>query len=440
MPDVDFAAVPTWGATAEDLAAMRERSNVTLLPPVDNIDDLLRITKVMLVPSVWAEARSRIVVEAMSRGVPVIASNAGGIPEAKMGVPYLLPVNVISHYRAAVDTNMVPVAEVPPQDADPWECALRRIISDRAHWTEIAQQSRDAALNYARNLNVLPFERYLDELVQRPKKQPPQQAGLSDEKRKLLALRVKQKAGVGKPAEKVWFAGLEQARPGQPLLFCFPYAGAGTMAYSLWRDRLQADVAVVPVRLPGRESRVAEPFFTRMEELIPALGSAIDGHLPGREFTFFGHSMGAGIAFELARYLRRRGRPMPRTLIVSAARAPQYRLKWEPGPEPEDAELIEQLRRLEGVPADVLANPELLRIALPVLRADARLYRHYIYKPEEPLAIPIRAYGGAEDPNVRAEHLEAWREQTTSSFVRREFRGGHFYFHEDFWAALRRDV
>src|SRR5207247_5128520 len=110
-----FAAVPTWGTNAADLAALRERLNVTVLDPVDNIDDLLRRTRVLLVPSLWAEARSRIVVEAMARGIPVLASDIGGIPEAKLGVPYLLPVNPIVRYRRAVGENIAPVGEGPDQ-------------------------------------------------------------------------------------------------------------------------------------------------------------------------------------------------------------------------------------------------------------------------------------------------------------------------------------
>ena len=127
LPHLQFAAVPTWGTNAQDLAALRSRPNITVLDPVDNIDDLLRRTRVVLVPSLWAEARSRFVVEAMLRGVPVIASDAGGIREAKLGVPYLIPVNVITHYKAALDENLVPVAETPPQNIDPWAQALARL-------------------------------------------------------------------------------------------------------------------------------------------------------------------------------------------------------------------------------------------------------------------------------------------------------------------------
>jgi medium-chain acyl-[acyl-carrier-protein] hydrolase len=68
-----------------------------------------------------------------------------------------------------------------------------------------------------------------------------------------------------------------------------------------------------------------------------------------------------------------------------------------------------------------------MRTILPALKADASLYRNYLYTEDAPLSCPIRAWGGQEDPNVCLEHLEAWAEQTTASFAVRLFDGGHFY-------------
>ena len=418
MPAVRFAAVPTWGTNAADLAALREIPNITILQSVDDIDDLLRQTRILLVPSIWAEARSRIVVEAMARGVPVIASDIGGIPEAKLGVPYLVPVNPIVRYKPAVDEKMAPVPEVPEQDIAPWQAALDRLLTDREHYARLSQASRAAALEYAGNLSVGPFEELLENVLRAPKRPGHAVAApsLSPEKRKLLALRLRQ---------KLWLPYLDR-QAGKPLLFCFPYAGAGALAYRPWIALLSRVVSVCPIRLPGRETRTAEDPLDSMAALVEALESAIAPHLD-QPFAFFGHSMGAAAAFELARSLRRHGRPLPSALYVSAARAPQFRLNWTPPPPPDDRELLEQLRRLDGIPSELFENPEAMQYALPALRTDTALYRNYVYTPEPPLPVPIFAYGGRADPNVTSEHVEAWREQTIADFTRREFAGGHFF-------------
>jgi surfactin synthase thioesterase subunit/glycosyltransferase involved in cell wall biosynthesis len=439
MPGVQFAAVPTWGATSEDLAALRRLPNVTLMPASDDIDRILEVTRVLLVPSVWAEARSRIVLEAMERGVPVMAGNLGGLPEAKLGVPYILPVNPIRRYLPSVDENMVPVADVPPQDVGPWAEALRRLVTDQAHWDEISGISRRAALEYGDRATVWPFEAFLWSLLDKPVKRveasnPEASAAdlLSPEKRKLLAIRLKKRAA---QPRYLWFPGIEESGSGKLRLFCFPHAGGGASAYARWRAAL-SDIAVCPVRLPGREARLREDAFEDMTKLVSALAGAID-HWLGEPFAFFGHSMGAGIAFELARELRRRGKPLPQALIVSGARAPQLRAGWTAPAHPSDAELVDRLRQLEGIPPDLLDNPEALRLALPALRSDVRLYTDYQYSPDPPLAVPIAACAGISDPNVPPDQVEAWKEQTSAAFLFHLFEGGHFFLHSSQAEFLR---
>ncbi|HVN05230.1 MAG TPA: glycosyltransferase family 4 protein [Bryobacteraceae bacterium] len=195
FPNAAFATVPTWGTTAADFAELRRRPNVAVLPPVDDIDDLLRQTRVMLAPSLWAEARSRVILEAMSRGIPVMASKVGGLAEAMLGVDYLLPVAPVTRYRPMVDELMVPMVEVPPQDVTPWATVLERLLTDRAHYEEVAARARQAALAYAGHLTAGPFEAYLGKIAACPKRDPPPQATgralLSDERRRLLALRLR---------------------------------------------------------------------------------------------------------------------------------------------------------------------------------------------------------------------------------------------------------
>jgi surfactin synthase thioesterase subunit/glycosyltransferase involved in cell wall biosynthesis len=434
FPETAFAAIPMWGTNQRDQAALRSRANVTLIEPVDDIDALLARTRVLLVPSLWAEARSRMVVEAMLRGVPVMAADVGGIPEAMMGVPYLLPVNPIARYETRLDEQMVPVAEVPPQAVGPWREALGRLLGDRAHWGTISQASRAAAVAYAKGLSVAPFEEFLEEVLRRPKVRKVQLVGqaappaLSPDRRRLLALRLRNRA-----PGSAWFPGADAVEGLR--LFWFPHAGGGTPARAF-------HVAVCPVRLPGREARIAEAPFERMEPLVAALADAIRPYL-AQPFAFFGHSMGAAVAFELARLLRRRGLPLPKLLVASGARAPQFRRNYTPPPAPGDEQFLAELRRLQGIPDELIGDASLMRAVLPALRADASLYRRYVYTEDAPLDCAIRAYGGDADSNVLREHLEAWAEQTTASFAVRLFPGGHFYIERsqpEFLAALAADL
>ncbi len=256
---------------------------------------------------------------------------------------------------------------------------------------------------------------------------------LSPEKRRLLAIKLRQRAT---PAS--WFPGADEAK--RMRLFCFPFAGGGAAAFSRWKIET-FPVTVCPVRLPGRESRRAEAPFGRMAALVDALAGAIRRYLD-LPFAFFGHSMGAAVAFELARRLRRDGLPAPRLLVASAARAPQFRRDYTPAPPPSEARFIEELRQMKALPPETLDDPLVLRAILPSLQADATLYRNYVYAEDSPFAFPIRAYGGADD-YIPREHLEAWGEQTSGAFAVRVFPGGHFFLRsakEDVLAALAQDL
>jgi surfactin synthase thioesterase subunit/glycosyltransferase involved in cell wall biosynthesis len=427
-PRLEFCAIPTWGTQPDELAAMKAQPNVTLMDPVDDIDELLRVTRVMLVPSVWAEARSRVVLEAMSRGVPVVASDAGGLHEAKLGVPYLVPINPIRHYRPSLDASMVPIADVPPQDIRPWLEVIDKLTLDRAHWDEIKAHSRKAALDYATNLNVILFEEFLEELRQRPKKDAAgKKAELSDAKKRLLALKLRQKAAAKSAAgPTLWFPGCAETAGAALRLFCFPWAGGGSLAFASWKEPCAGVAQVCAARLPGRETRAGEAPLTDMRELAAALAREIRPLLD-RPFAFFGHSMGAGIAFELARALRREGQPLPLRLFVSSARSPVLRREPPPGPPLSREELLTEIERLEGFPREVLDNPKLLELALPALEADARLYREYVSPPEAPLNIPIHVFSGTLEPNLREDDLARWGELTTAECTVERLPGGHFY-------------
>ena len=209
-------------------------------------------------------------------------------------------------------------------------------------------------------------------------------------------------------------------------LFCFPYAGGAASAFCIWTGSLPREVEVCPIQFPGREGRLGEAPFSRLESLIEALVPAIRPYLD-RPYAFFGHSMGATIGFELAHQLCVQGNPGPLHLFVSGSRAPQVPSLDQPIHHLPDEEFIEKLRRFNGTPEAVLQNAELMWVFLPILRADLTLHETYVYTASEPLACPVSAFGGLEDREVSHDDLNAWRELTRGEFILRMFPGDHFF-------------
>ncbi|MFZ0304439.1 MAG: alpha/beta fold hydrolase [Terracidiphilus sp.] len=219
-------------------------------------------------------------------------------------------------------------------------------------------------------------------------------------------------------------------------LFCFPHAGGNAQVYRHWQSRLGAECEVCAVQLPGRWNRVHEPAISNLPQLIE---SALDGLGPflGDRFALFGYSVGALIAFEFARELRRRGLPAPRQMWVAARRAPQVKTSDIPIRLLSDHELIEIVaQRYGAIPQVVLDDPGMREIILPILRSDLALDQNYQYIPQPPLDCPITVFGGIDDRAASPDALEAWREHTRSSFRLRMFAGGHFFLNEEQEAVL----
>jgi medium-chain acyl-[acyl-carrier-protein] hydrolase len=212
-------------------------------------------------------------------------------------------------------------------------------------------------------------------------------------------------------------------------LFCFPYAGGGASAYRTWNKELTSDIEVCWIQWPGRENRIRERPFETIDELVPALVNGLSEWLVP-PFAFYGHSLGAKIAFETTRHLRRTGKVQPSHLFVGASQAPQ--LPW---PHPplhvlrEDEFIKEVQKRYGGVPREVLQDAELRALLIPTLRADVRLIETYRYDPEPPLNCAITVFGGSDDNTVDRIGLDAWRHQTSQAFRLLMVAGDHFFLH-----------
>ena len=227
---------------------------------------------------------------------------------------------------------------------------------------------------------------------------------------------------------KPWVRCPPRRRSVSARLFCIPYAGGGASVFAGWGGALPAGVDACAIQLPGREDRIREAPLGDLPTVVEELATAL---LPYLElpFAIYGHSLGALLGFELARYLRRHHGPMPRHLFVSAHRAPQL-----PDPNPPlhqlpDDEVIAELQRLNGIPAEVLHDEELISLVLPHLRADLTVAETYHYTADDSLDCPISVFGGLGDPLVSHAELLPWRDQTRTGCTIRMLPGDHFFIH-----------
>lgn len=209
-------------------------------------------------------------------------------------------------------------------------------------------------------------------------------------------------------------------------LFCFPYSGAGALAFRTWQDSFPAGVDVCPVQLPGRENRFREAPFTRMHALVGALVEGITPYLD-LPFALYGHSLGSLVAFEVARKLRAWGTRQPVHLLVSGCHAPQVQRRTAPLYQLSDEDFLAEVERFGGTSKEVLQNKELVKLVLPTLRADLAIYDTYAYISAPALDCPISAYGGLQDRRATQEDMGTWRTQTRSAFSLNMFPGGHFF-------------
>ncbi|CCF61612.1 thioesterase II family protein [Nocardia cyriacigeorgica] len=213
-----------------------------------------------------------------------------------------------------------------------------------------------------------------------------------------------------------------------PLLIC-PHAGGGASTYRPFSKALSANFDVVLFQYPGRQDRAAE---TPKETLPETAAAAFDEFSRstlnrGEPITVFGHSMGSVVAFEFTRLAEAAGIPV-RMLGVSGAVAPWMCADMPPHPT-DDEQLLDHVSGLEGTGAEVMGNRELMRMALPALKADYAAFDRYTCDKDVVLDTRVHAMGGSDDEYVGMGDLYAWQEHTRQPLEVTMFDGGHFYLH-----------
>lgn len=165
FPHLEFAGLVGWGTTTADKEAMGRLKNVRLLASVPRIEDVLAQGRLLLMPSVWYEGFGLIAMEAMLRGLPVIASNSGGLVEAKRGTGFVVPVRPVAQYLQEFDEMHMPKPVIPDQDIEPWAAALEQLTTSRDVWEQESARSREAAEAFVGKLDATEMERMLASLA-----------------------------------------------------------------------------------------------------------------------------------------------------------------------------------------------------------------------------------------------------------------------------------
>jgi medium-chain acyl-[acyl-carrier-protein] hydrolase len=228
-----------------------------------------------------------------------------------------------------------------------------------------------------------------------------------------------------------WFKPIRVNKEAKVDLICFPYAGSGASIFYPWEKYLDPKINLYAFQAPGREDRIGEDLINELDELTHQ-GAKELLKITHRPFIFFGHSLGAVIAFEITKILEKSA-TNPLMLIVSGRQPPHLSLKMPPLSGLSDAELLEGLMNLQGTDPEILEHPALLEIILPIIRGDFKIGENYFAPINgQKILCPIIAVGALNDPWVDLNQIIEWKNFTLNTFAAQTVAGDHFYVKNDF--------
>ncbi|MCK4259540.1 MAG: thioesterase [Halanaerobiales bacterium] len=214
-------------------------------------------------------------------------------------------------------------------------------------------------------------------------------------------------------------------------LFCFPYAGGSARFYKRWQQYLPPEIEIIPIDPPGRGRRFGQKFSESVDEMVEDIFEQVKDQLIDTDYAFFGHSMGAIMSQELTYKVMDSGLPAPLHLFLSGRGAPHI--------EDEDDEKTyllpddqfkAKLQKYGGTPTEILENPELMDIFIPILRADFKVCDIYEHSEREPFDCGITSFSGLEE-KLTDEQVQGWQQYTKRKLKINKFPGGHFFIHDD---------
>ena len=236
--------------------------------------------------------------------------------------------------------------------------------------------------------------------------------------------------------ESDWLTRIKSNKNIKLRLICFAYAGGSARVFEPLSKLDFEDIEVIAVQLPGRGSRIIEPFLNNISDVVNEFYPVLNGFLD-RPYILFGHSLGAKIAHACIRKIAENGALLPSNVVLSGSAAPHVSLRQNPVYKQSDAGFIEQLRLMGGTPDEILANDEIMQILLPVLRADFQISETYKEPiPKKKIDCPYSLWIGEDDQSVTLESAKAWSEHFSGQAGLTQFPGGHMYIESEMESVL----
>lgn len=214
-------------------------------------------------------------------------------------------------------------------------------------------------------------------------------------------------------------------------LYCIPYAGGIADSYLSWSKFIDDNIQIVPVELSGRGSRFKGPLYKEMDSLIDDVYSRFKNKINDGRYMIYGHSMGALIAYELIRRIQKNGDNKPLHVFFSGSLPPNIKEEITSIYKLEDKEFMKSIFELGGTPHELLEEPELLEIFVPILRADYELLYKYNYSDDkEKIKNPVSILYGKED-TITMNRIKEWDKCVCDKCEYYEFDGGHFFINTE---------
>lgn len=213
-------------------------------------------------------------------------------------------------------------------------------------------------------------------------------------------------------------------------LFCLPYAGGHKYSYRGYQDVMPSFIHMQTVEYPGRVGRMKEAPLSDIHDLVNEAYQQITPHIKSHDYAIYGHSMGGLMAYLLTHKLIANGFKKPVHLFITGTSGPSAMSRFDKIRHklPHD-EFIAEMKILDGIPEEILSNPELLGFFEPILRADFQACETYKYVPVEPLDIPITVITGSEE-DMKTEDIRLWQTETTAPTKFVQLPGKHFFIHK----------